>query len=83
MDTSTVLVQAVQFGYKRYGPKGAVAAAVAAGASYVAIKRVLPRYTDVDEERVEELYDQVSEEGVPRSLGRGVEALVSSNRRRP
>jgi len=83
MDTSTVLVQAVQFGYKRYGPKGAVAAAVAAGASYVVIKRVIPRYTSVDEDRVEELYDQISDEGVPRALGRTVEKLASSGRSRP
>jgi len=82
MDTATVLVEAVQFGYKRYGPKGAVAAAVAAGASYVVIKRAVPRYTDVDEERVEELYDRVSEEGVPRTLGKGVEAVLGSGRDR-
>jgi hypothetical protein len=82
METSAVLVKAVQFGYKRYGPKGAVAAAVAAGASYVVIMRVIPRYTDVSEERVAELYDDVSEEGVPRTLGKAVEALASSARSR-
>jgi hypothetical protein len=82
MDTSTVLVQAVRFGYKRYGPKGAVAAAVAAGASYVVIMRVIPRYTDVDEDRVAELYDQVSEEGVSRTLGKGIETFLSSDRSR-
>jgi hypothetical protein len=80
VDTATVLVQSVRFGYKRYGPKGAVAAAVAAGASYVAIKRVVPRYTDVDEQRVEELYDRVSEEGVARTLGKEFEAYAGSDR---
>jgi len=80
MDGSTALVQAVQFGYKRYGPKGAVAAGLAVGASYVALRRVVPRYTDMDEKRVEELYDQVTEESVSRTLGRGVEACLSSDR---
>jgi len=79
VDTVGVLVQAVRFGYKRYGPKGAVAAAVAAGASYVVIKRVVPRYTNVGEERVEELYEQVTEEGAARTLGREFEAHVGSD----
>ena len=82
MDTAAVLVQAAQFGYRRYGPKGAVAAGVAVGASYVAITRVVPVVTGLNEQQVEELYEQVSDEGVSRTLGRGVEAYLSSRRSR-
>jgi putative heme iron utilization protein len=63
VDTINVVIQAVTFGYRRAGPKGAVAAAVAVGASHLVIKRVVPRYTSVDEERVDEIYETVSDEG--------------------
>lgn len=42
---------------------GAVAAAVAVGSSYLLIKRVAPRYTDIDEKKVSEIYEQVSDDG--------------------
>lgn len=62
VDSVTIVVEAVKFGYKRYGPKGAVAAAVAVGASYALIVKVVPRYTSVDEEQVEEMYGKISDD---------------------
>ncbi len=62
VDTVTIVIQAVMFGYDKYGLKGAVAAAVAVGASYVLIMRIIPRVTDVDEEEVEAMYDRINED---------------------
>lgn len=62
VDTTTIVIAAVKFGYKRYGAKGAVAAAIAVGASYVVIKRIVPRYTDIDEEQVDEVYEKVADD---------------------
>lgn len=62
VDSVTIVIQAVKFGYDRYGAKGAVAAAVAVGASYVVIKRVIPRYTDIDEERVDDVYERATKD---------------------
>jgi hypothetical protein len=62
VDSATVVIQAVKFGYKRYGAKGAIAAAVAVGASYVVIQKVIPRYTDIDEERVDDVYERATKD---------------------
>jgi len=62
VDVSTVVVSAVKFGYDRYGPKGAVGAAVAMGASYVVVKKVVPIFADISEERIEELHTRATEE---------------------
>lgn len=62
VDSTTVIIQAVKFGYDRYGAKGAIAAAAAVGVSYVGIKKVVPRYTSVEEERIEEVYQRITED---------------------
>ncbi len=59
---STIVVNAVKFGYDRYGPQGAVAAAVALGASYVVIRKVVPIFADISEERIEELHTRATED---------------------
>lgn len=62
VDSITVVISAVKFGYNRYGARGAVASAVAVGASTVIIKKVVPRYTSVEEERVDEIYERITED---------------------
>lgn len=60
--TAAIVIPAIKFGHKRYGAKGAVAAAVAVGASHVIVTRVVPRYTDVDEARIDEIFAKVSDD---------------------
>lgn len=62
VDGITVVIKAVKFGYKRHGPKGAVAAAIAVGASYVVIARIVPKFTNVNEDRIDEIYEKVSDD---------------------
>jgi hypothetical protein len=62
VDQYTILIQAVKFGYKRYGAKGAVAAAVTAGGGYVVATKVVPKVTDVDKEQVDEIYEKYSDD---------------------
>ncbi|NIB99891.1 hypothetical protein [Halobacterium sp. R2-5] len=66
---STIVVNAVKFGYDRYGPRGAVAAAVALGASYVVIRKVVPIFADISEERIEELHTRATEDELADMLG--------------
>ena len=62
VDNASIIIQAVKFGYARYGARGAVAAAIAVGASYFVIKRVVPRYTGIDEKQVEKVYYQTTDD---------------------
>lgn len=62
VDQYAIVIEAVKFGYKRYGAKGAVAAAVTAGGGYVIATKVVPRVTDVDEEQVDEIYEKYSDD---------------------
>lgn len=59
-DPTLIVIEAVKFGYREAGPKGAVAAAVAVGASYAIVVRILSRYTDLDEKQIDEIYEKIS-----------------------
>jgi hypothetical protein len=63
VDVMSVVIPAVKFGYNRYGPKGAVAAAIAVGGSHLVIKSVIPKYTDIEQERVDEIYSRLTDDG--------------------
>lgn len=62
VDTTAVVIPAIKFAYKRYGAKGAVAAAIAVGATHAVITRVVPEFTDIDEEQVDNIYERIIED---------------------
>jgi hypothetical protein len=58
VDVPSLAIKVAELGYKRYGIKGAVVGAVAAGGSVFVVRKVVTRVADADEAYIDDLAER-------------------------